>query len=271
MTKILIILILILIIIIINKKIIQIYINDIFFIIKMQYAHRIEYDNNLIISKEQSLIDIENIRILIISFDNRTNLKYLELHNNNIINYCKKWKNMYYEFINKCDHNVYWCKLYLILEKLNSNKYDYIMWMDTDSIIINNNLSLKEIVSSYSSDIFISHDNIPITINTLCSGVFIIKNSANGKNFIHDCINYYEKSNCKTSNNKLLGIWAQKCYEQGSMNYYIYEKYLDYTTILKSDIINNTNNCIKNSFILHKFGSSEEDIYKCFNNILRIK
>jgi hypothetical protein len=245
-----------------NIKIIEIYFNDILHVIKINFVYNFNYNNNFLISKKK-----KNNKILIVSFDNRKNLKYLKLHNNNIINYCKKYNNISYEFLdNNNNKNIYWCKLYLVLKKLESNKYDYVMWMDTDSFIINDNISINKIINSYESDIFISHDtisnNIIIKNIALCSGVFIIKNSLIGKNFIKECIDYYENSKCN-NNNKLHGFYAQKCYEQGVMNYYIFEKYLKYTTILSIDIINNTYDCNKKTFILHKFGSSEEDIINC--------
>ncbi len=242
---------------------------DIYFIFKKLLIYNFEYDNNIIQNKSA---DYKNIKVLIISFDNRTELKYLDFHNNNITKYCEKWTNVDYEFtnefINKCKKNVYWYKLYLMQEKLKTSNHDYIMWMDTDALIVKENISIQEILSSYSSDIFISHDT---WINdkkntTLCSGVFIIKNSEVGKEFINECIKIHENSNCIKKNGKLHGIWANTCYEQGIMNYMIYEKYKKNTTVLNPKIIRNTFYCNKDSFILHKYGSKPDDIFNCFTN-----
>ena len=245
---------------------INIIIKDIFHIIKIFLLYKIKYNNNFI--KNKLYKNHNDIKILIISFDNRNNLKYLKNHNYNIQNYCNKWKNIDYFFTNKCTKNIYWCKLYLIREKLQINNYDYVMWMDSDAIIINNNISLQKIVNSYSSDIFISNDtyyNIHKT-NVLCSGVFIIKNSIIGKKFIDECIYKLENSKCY-KNGKNLGIYALLCYDQGIINYFIYHKYIKYTTILEPKIFRNTFICDKNSFILHNYGVSEEKIHECFNNI----
>ena len=266
----LIIIILILIIITNNYEILKIYMFDIYFIIKRLLVYNFEYDNKMIENKSN---DYNNIKVLIISFDNRNELKYLDFHNNNITKYCEKWPNVDYEFINKftneCKKNVYWYKLYLMKEKLKTSNYDYIMWIDTDAIIVKDNISIQEILNSYSSDIFIGHDTWfnDKKNTTLCSGVFIIKNSEVGRQFIDDCINTHEKSNCIKKNGKLHGIWASTCYEQGIMNYMIYEKYKNNTTILNPKIIRNTYHCNKNNFILHKYGSKPEDIFNCFTNI----
>ena len=78
--------IIILYILIINYVIIEIYINDIYLIIKRQFFYSYSENNNLILNTENKKKDTSNIKILIISFDNRKNFKFIELHNKNIIN-----------------------------------------------------------------------------------------------------------------------------------------------------------------------------------------
>jgi hypothetical protein len=254
-------------ILIINYVIIEIYINDIYLILKRQFFYSYSVNNNLISNSENKKEEnTSNIKILIISFDNRKNFKFIDLHNKNIMNYCELWKNVEYEFadIDNCNESVYWYKLILMYEKLNSNKYDYVMWMDSDTIIAKQDMSLQKLVNSYLSDIFISYNNGIFQKNILCAGVFIIKNSDIGKNFVKDCIDLYKKSNCKKSNNKLNGIYGHMCYEEGVMNYFIYEKYFKYTTVLEPNIINNIDSCNKDSFILHYYGLSNDELVGCF-------
>lgn len=253
-----------------NIFIVKIYLRDIVHALNHFFRYKLKYNNNNINTSNQNY---NNIKVLIVSFDNRSEseLKYLKFHKENIKKYCKKWKNIDYVFTNKCNKNVYWCKLFLIQEKLKSSKYDYIMWMDTDAIIVNNNISIQKILSSYSSDIFISNDKYTDKKkenNILCAGVFIIKNSKIGKKFIDDCINNWDELECLKSNKKLNGVYSLLCYEQGMMNYFIYEKYMKYTTILYNNIIKNTNNCENNSFILHDFGK-DHDKLKCFKSVIK--
>jgi hypothetical protein len=252
-----------------NINIVKIYLRDIVHVLNHFFRYKIKYNNNINTNNN----NYKNIKVLIISFDNRSEseLKYLKFHKENISKYCKQWKNIDYFFTNKCNKNIYWCKLYLIQEKLKSSKYDYIMWMDTDAIIVNNNISIQKLLSSYSSDIFISNNQSidkKKEDNILCAGVFIIKNSKIGKKFIDDCINEWDKLNCLKSNKKLNGFYAQLCYEQGMMNYFIYEKYMKYTTILYNDIVKNICYCENNSFILHDFGK-DHDKLKCFKRIAK--
>jgi hypothetical protein len=230
-------------------------------------------DSNSI--KDMPLIkDINNLKLLIISFDNRKNLEYLTLHNKNISNYCAKY-NIDYKFIDSCDKNVYWCKLYLIYNELINNKYDYIMWMDTDTIFVNQNINLLEILYNFPSDIYIGHDYYGDKYdyyginNILCAGVFIIKNSDIGKKFINECLETNKNLYCiNNSSLKLNGLYAALCYEQGTMNNLIYNKYLHYTSIFLNNLISNSYNCNNNTFITHYFGGNKEEIVSCFNKFL---
>ena len=62
----------------------------------------------------------------------------------------------------------------------------------------------------------------------LCAGVFLIKNSDIGKNFIDDCLLEIDKKPYCIKNGKLQGLWAGECYEQGIMNLFCKGKYKNY-------------------------------------------
>jgi len=202
-------------------------------------------------------------KILFISYDNRYNENYIMIHNDNILKYTQKY-NYEYKYYEKCDKNTYWCKIYLLLKNLNNNLYDYIVWLDSDTIIKNFDIDLGNILNMYSSDIFIGSDNNN-TFNLINSGVFIIKNSKIGINFLKDCIHNFNTI-CIDNNGKLKGIWAGTCYEQGVMNILIADKYSSFTTILTNDIIFNYNVCSDNVFIMHLYRSSSKNREKCFNS-----
>ena len=257
-----------------NLEFTKIYLNDILYQSNLFFIKNIESESIDLSQKIYSLDTplTENIKVLIISYDNRKELEYLSIHNNNISEYCKKWKNIEYKFFDSCDKNMYWCKLYLIYNELITNKYDYIMWMDSDTIIINQYINLKQILNIYNYDIFISYDISLIKNDTLNAGCFIIKNSKIGHEFLSDCIGYFENSKCLDNNNNLKGIYSARCYEQGTMNYYINNKYNKYTKILSKEIIHNSNLCTLNTFILHYFGGSTYDNsrVKCFNECINI-
>lgn len=204
---------------------------------------------------------IKNNKILIITYENRRNLNYVKIHNENVKKYVDKY-DFKYKFYDECKHNNYWCKLYLVYKKLMKNKYDYVMWMDSDTIFFNMNINLSSILNNYSSDIYVGSDNNP-THDLINSGVFIIKNSKTGKQFIADCINSFNKK-CKKNNGELKGIWAGSCYEQGVMNILIADKYYKYTTLLSNRLIHNFYKCDNDVFIMHMYASSPEDRERCF-------
>lgn len=203
----------------------------------------------------------EKIKILIITYDNRPTLSYVKLHNENLTEYAKKW-DMKYKFIDKCEHNNYWCKMYMVLSELKTNKYDYVMWMDSDTYIFNMNINLSDIFNKYSSDIFIGSDNNS-DYDLTNAGVFAVKNTTDGKHFLADCINSFN-SKCQKANGSLKGKWAAVCYEQGIMNILIADKYFKHTTILTNDLIFNYDKCNNDVFIMHLYASSSTYRAKCF-------
>lgn len=200
-------------------------------------------------------------KILIITYDNRPNLSYIKLHNKNLYEYAIKW-NYEYKFYDKCKYNNYWCKIYMVLQGLNTGLYDYVMWMDSDTFIFNQNISLSDVFNKFSSDIFIGSDNNP-TYDLTNAGVFAIKNSPVGKAFLNECIDSFS-IRCKKSNGELRGRWAATCYEQGIMNLLIADKYYKNTTVLTNDLIFNYNKCNNNVFIMHLYASSDKYRTKCF-------
>jgi hypothetical protein len=206
---------------------------------------------------------LKNNKILIITYDNRNNEKYIKMHNHNIKKYCDKW-GYEYKFYNYCNDNVYWCKIYMVLNALKSGEWDYVMWMDSDTIIKDFDINLGFILNNFSSDIFIGSDNNKL-YDLTNAGVFIIKNSEVGKQFLLDCGNYVSYK-CLKEDGTLKGEWAASCYEQGVMNLLIAEKYSNYTTLLSNDIIFNFNRCSDNVFIMHLYASSSNNRVKCFNS-----
>lgn len=210
-------------------------------------------------NKMQKPLKIKN-KIIFITFENR-NGEYIDIHNMNISQYVQRW-NYVYKFFSKCNHNVYWCKIHLLLNELRNNECDYVIWLDSDTVIKKPLIDINTILNSYSSDIFIGGDNMKDR-DLVNSGVFIIKNSDTGKQFLLDCINTVDK-HCFMDDGKLRGIWAGSCYEQGMMNLLIADKYSKNTTVLPTNIIYNSSKCYDNTFIMHLYASSDVDRKMCF-------
>lgn len=252
--------ILVAILIMINQKDFEFYYNDLKYFVKSDWKKNYLLNNNML-DKPSDKVN----KFAIITFENRKDSEYIDLHNKNVSEYCKKW-NYDYLFYDQCVHNVYWCKMYLVLDALKTNKYDYVLWMDSDAIIKNPNISLDSIANKYSSDIFVNVDH---GNSVYCAGVFMIKNSTIGIEYIEACINK-NTNKCLSENNKLKGIWAGLCYEQGIMNELIFGKYYKYTTCLPEYLVfnegigENMKTCDEDTFILHLYGSSNDLRTKCF-------
>lgn len=212
-------------------------------------------------------INCNKRKILIFSADDRKD-DFINFHNKNIKQYCDNHDYAYifhgknYEGI-----PIYWSKLLYCRDHLYSkNNYEFVMWMDTDANIINNDIKISELLCKYDLDnkyhIFIGTD-IGTTIHN--AGLFIIRNSDIGREFIDQCIHEL-KTECKNDKGYDLGKqWAGICYEQGRMNKLINNEYFEYTVHIPSHIFKNTYFCDKDTFILHKYGP-KTDIMNCFNS-----
>ena len=219
--------------------------------------------SNLRLNNKLEMPNTKKNKILFITYDNRPNLPYIKIHNENMKDYCKKW-DFEYKFFDKCNYNTYWCKIQMLLDELKNKDYDYVMWLDSDTYIFNMDINLSDVFNRFSSDIFIGSDNNP-NYDLTNAGVFAIKNSDIGKKYLADCIGSFN-TECKKPNGELKGKWAATCYEQGIMNILIADKYYKNTTVLTNDLIFNYNRCNNKVFIMHLYASSNSYREKCFNS-----
>jgi hypothetical protein len=99
--------------------------------------------------------------------------------------------NHHYCFINKTINNFdkppSWYKIYAILEQLNNLKYEYLLWLDTDTIILKPDFKIESLISS-NKDLYISRD-----INGINCGVFLVKNSNIIKSILYATLHLSEK------------------------------------------------------------------------------
>ncbi len=212
-------------------------------------------------------------KILIITFDDRPQVTYIKLHNKSFQNYCElnnieyKYESVYNKNLN---NNPYWYKIYLTKFYLDTNDYDYVMWVDSDTMIMNNSVDLNKLLNSYSSDLFLCDDNQ--IIQKINAGIFIIKNSKIGRQYLTDCINNFCNKCIKPGENKLKGTWASTCYEQGIMNIVLIKNYMKYTTILPLNIVLCSNRAeyfklLKNIFIIHYYDTKTDERNILFDRI----
>lgn len=253
-------------IIIMNFDIIKIYLNDIFYFL-LSHIKKNNFKRNLKIK------NLNEYKILFLTIDNRDKLDYVSVHNKNLELYAKKW-GYDYVFSNSINpnHDVYWNKIYVIKEYLEKNNWDYVVWLDSDTII-DINFDIKNMINKYNNHIIIGKDkSLMNDLNCIVNaGVFCIKNTKIGRMFLEDCIKTRKETKyiCTDKKNNMRGIWTCLCYEQGVMNKYIWDKYHYATTVVPRNIINNTDDCDENAFILHLCGEKNINRKKCFKHILK--
>lgn len=204
-----------------------------------------------------------------ITFDNRTDLAFVKLHNANLERYCLRYSpNVTYQYVQEHScRSHYWSKLYILRDELLTHAFDYVFWLDSDTLITDFDFNISLFLKQCSSfDILVGLNHLA---NTICSGVFIIKNTTVGRQFLTDCIDTFEASmdRCLTTNNTLQGLWAGMCFEQGVMNAFLLNKYTKNTLIVGRNVFANTNFCADQSFVLHYYGQDSNSLHQCFSQI----
>ena len=232
----------------------------------------------------------KKLKILLLTIEDR-DLDYIKTHDINFKKYAKI-HNYEYLRLKKCDLSeatMYWCKIYKVLEYLKKNQWDYILWADSDTIITDYNKPLEEFIFYYAEkDIIISSyggkNFMWGIINYINAGIFLIKNSQIGINFLEDCLKKLNSRSWCIIDNKEQGMYSGICYEEGIMNEllkdetsdYYENSILDYSRDLfesktNQDYLENFNNNNNNqnnytALIVHLAGFSNDDRSIFFNN-----
>lgn len=235
---------------------------------------------NITNNKSEYKLDYLNKKkILIITIETR-DLKILDIHNKNVLDYSNK-HNYKYIFLknykNDLELPVYWWKIQSVLDILNNNieEYDYVLWLDSDAFFVDDEIPLESLIDKYPNySIYIGKDCYSLLFtNAYCSGVFIIKNNKISKDFLSDCIKMYtETSFCKVDNKYTLkGLWARDCYEQGIMNKLLNTKYKNDVFHIPNSFVFNNTFPIQNTVISHVYGGDKNDCYNKITNFFNLK
>ena len=207
-------------------------------------------------------------KVAIVSFDNRSSGSFIELHDQNMYEYCDKWGHEYIrESVKPENVSVYWYKVQMVYDALMTGMYDYVVWIDSDAIITDYSRDIFAILHSYNRDIVVGSDNTFFDVAN--AGVFAIANTQVGREFVKDWIETI-RPYCYKGGDKLRGSWALSCYEQGTMNRLIHDKYIGNTATLPLNLIYNgyrTRQCemeYSDEFIIHMYGQSDTVRESCF-------
>ena len=173
-------------------------------------------------------------KVLVVQYDDRKNIpqnldKLLKINKKLIL----EDTTADYLFINEPSNDLppYWKKVKLVKDLLKTKKYKYVMWLDTDATIINLHEKLYIFIENLieNKDMLISNDMPPWTSDNFNAGVWIVKNTNNGKKIMEEWLKNYRKDlwskqggkwSCKNC------IWAKyPGYEQGVFQEKILNKY----------------------------------------------
>lgn len=241
------------------------------------------YIDNLHYAKIGAKMGIANkkhLNICVVSYDNRKSDDILKLKNINE-QYCKL-HNYTFLFFDNYDNNTispYWVKVKIVYDILKTNKYDIIMWMDSDACFNNFNIKIENLFNNYDNKSFIiCGDNVnvcnfPLDCSNFNAGVWIVKNNNIVKQFFSDWMDKYNsvKKYWNNDNGKWTCIdtdlkpckWAGSYYEQQTgeqllLNY----PYNMFVIYLQPKLLQGTLQNVKTSYVLHFASQHKKDIHK---------
>jgi hypothetical protein len=180
-----------------------------------------------------------------------------------------------YMFVKKVDnYPPYWGKISKIrdiLNEINSKNIDYVFWVDSDAFFVNFSKDrLFSFLEKHNNYDFICTHDMPPWSTDFNAGVFIVKNSDNGRKIIDKWLSYYHPNVWKydESSKKWLtdAQWAGVEYEQGAFSSYILkdEELSKHILRLPYYYLNN-NNCSDNlddTMLVHLAGEHKDDVLK---------
>lgn len=177
-----------------------------------------------------------------------------------IINYCDKHNYPFYVEKEQLVPNLlaHWTKIALLLKMMKETDDDYVVWLDADIMIMNQDIKIESIIEEYmdGKDFLLCRD-VSGHINT---GVFIIRNTEYSKSVL--------ELNLKLPELRYRGYEDQDVFNQ------IYDRNIlnlkDHSVILSANKQNVMNCCVGcynwGTWLIHFFSLSKHGLKKAFND-----
>lgn len=164
------------------------------------------------------------MKILLLQIEDRNDPKLKNLMNQNQ-KFCSTNSELEYVFLTKSKEDVppYWAKVFEITKLMKQrNDIDYVMWLDSDALLVNFS-NLKTLLKSNPQYSFFCSPDAPIWLSSFNAGAFVVKNNSIGNQIMNVWCTYYPRQNWTNQNGawSTTGAWAGKDYEQGSFVSYI--------------------------------------------------
>lgn len=152
-----------------------------------------EWDDFIADSRSNTRTSSNKARCCVVCYEDRTKDEFKKTRRINQ-DYCDK---MGYDFRYYTTYNAeyppYWMKVKIIHDILMSGKYQYVMWIDSDACIVTP-IPIERIFTLGDDNTFmVMTPDPPPHSCEFNAGVWIVKNSTKGRNFMADWLNIYDR------------------------------------------------------------------------------
>jgi hypothetical protein len=210
--------------------------------------------------KNFGMNQIKPKRVAVVSYDDRKNNKDIITLKNINEKYCLKngYDFLFFDSYSPFDSTYppYWIKVKILYDLSKSNLYDYLMWIDSDACVHNQNIKIENLFNFNHQGAFIMAPDYPYPISKFNSGIWMVKNNEIGKKILKDWLLLYDNKTWKKKNGKWIcsGFWAGESYEQGAGKKLLKnEKYSQYVIYLPGSTLQNFKP-VSEAFTLHFVG-----------------
>jgi hypothetical protein len=189
----------------------------------------------------------------------------LALHNRSVQEYAD-YHGYEYRYLDRFESPlpIYWKKVHWVDDVLKEGTSDFVMWLDSDTIIPRPRVPLSAIIAQApEASIYIGRDWPHTPMHSYNAGVFMIRNNEVGRRFIAECLEHITNhAACLVEDKPVLaGAWAGACYEQGVMNQLLRGEFRRHLCHVKPPLISNCdskkNNALADCLIAHRFGNKD--------------
>ena len=202
----------------------------------------------------------------IVQYDDRPLSKaYQELVERNK-HYCGR-HNYEHAFINSGYEDLppYWRKVRCVKDKLFTDKYKGILWLDTDAGVVQLDKTLDSLIEP-NRDFYMSGDLYGVykDSHSFNAGVWAVMNTPKGKEIMEHWMNTYDANQWKKNNGKwsTTSAWSGSTYEQGSFREKVLPVFLDNLKILDTNFLQGIKHDVPDMFIYHRYDSRKNNVRK---------
>lgn len=147
------------------------------------------FTKNIHVLPEKEVAKVNRIAMVSISTDNRRPFAQYTLKS--FQDYSKKWQYDFYTHYERLDMTraVQWGKIKAVIDLLETNKYDWVVWLDDDIFITNPTISFDAMIQDHGKDadvIISAHKEKLPEHNDVNTGLFLVKNTPWAKKFLKE-------------------------------------------------------------------------------------